>query len=119
MLQINSNNIEELIFYDKILQKKLPEFAHIFNQWAFSKQHSSLKFLGKKSALDLLNQLDNVVDILSSHFSTNVIVQKFDYSTVKHLTCHIDELEKNLQDIKDYYYCNYREGDYVYISFWR
>lgn len=120
MLNINLNNIETVILGDPKVRKLLPEFSYIFNQWLIAKKTPALRFLGKKSVMDLLNQLSNKhLKILENYFDDEVEISKFDYQKIKHMTIPLEEAEEKLKEFQDYYFSTYRDESLLYISFWR
>ena len=120
-MEINLNNIEELIFYDKKLYKLLPEFKHFFDQWILAKRHPELRQLGRRSVIDLLNSLENEhIAILDNYFNAKVTLDKLDYHLVQNYDFNLNEAEEKLSELKGFSnFSSYRNGDRLYISFWR
>lgn len=118
---INFHTTEKLIFENKKVQEIIPHFGFLFNQWAMGKQIPSLKFLCKRSILDLLNSLtDNDIQLLESFFGERVEVKRLEYGIVKTLSCKIDELSDELEKLKwRGNFSMYRKDDIVYLLFWR
>lgn len=119
---INFKNIEELIFKNKNIREKFPEFKAYFQQWDFSKQYSTFKSLGKQAVLDLMNKLnDRHVAILEDFFNQKVTISKIDNWIVKEFVFQVDELEIQLNELKEIssQLSLYREGDQVYLTVWR
>ena len=56
MVEINIHNIEEVIFNDSNLWKKLPDLRHIRDQWKLSQMSPVLRAMGQKAKLDFLNK---------------------------------------------------------------
>ena len=120
-MNLNLNNAEELIFHDKGVQKLLPEFQDLFNQWRFAFVTPGFKSLGKKSVMDLLNGLTpEHVEILEKHFKSKVTISKMDYHVIRNCEFKLAEVESGLENIEGFpYFCMSRDKDQVYISFWR
>lgn len=122
MIEINLNNIEELIFFDKNIQKQLPEFSHLFHQYRLAKMTPVLKTLGQKSVVDLLNGLKpEHMEIIRNYFNEEVTLTNIDYHIVKNIESSCDELEINLQEIEwlNPQFCIDSNGNQVYLSVWR
>jgi len=120
MLVINLQNIEDLVFQDRNLQKELPEFRQHFDQWRLSQMTSSLRSLGKRSILDVLNSLEGHIDVLSRHFGTSITINKLDYHTVKDRVIPLDNCEEELNQIEGYEnFSISRDDDKLYVCFWR
>ena len=120
-MEINLNNIEELIFYDKKLCKLLPELKHCFDQWTLAKRFPELRPMGRRAIMDLLNSLENEhIAILENYFNTKITLDKLDYHLVKNYDFSLDEAEEKLSEIKGFAnFSSYRNGDRLYLSFWR
>lgn len=121
MIIINFNSAENLIFENKKAQEILPNFRFLFNQWAMGKQMPSLKFLCKRSILDLINSLtDEDIKLLEGFFGEKIEVKKLEYNIVKTLTCKISELSYELERLEwKGNFSMYRKNDIVYLLFWR
>jgi hypothetical protein len=118
MLHINLQNIEELVFLDRDLQREIPECRPFFDQWKLAQMTPSLKSMGKRAKLDLLNRLDEFEDILSAYFKTPVTIDKLDYHIVKNLEFDVNNVE--IKDMEGYLdFSISRKDDQLYISFWR
>lgn len=120
MLTINLGNVEELIFHDKELQRLLPDLVHEFRQWHLAKQNPGLRMVGRRAVIDALNKLDEHLAVLERHFDQTIVIDRLDYRVVKDVTIPINGTEDDLcgyegfQDI-----CISRNGEQVYICFWR
>ena len=122
MLTIDIKNVEELIFYNKPLRKKLSEFQDLYNQWTLGKQAPTLKFLSQKALMSFLERLKNDhIKILEDHFKEEIKVRAIDYHTVRNHKIPIAEAEKVLCETKGFKdnFCVCRNGNHLYISFWR
>ena len=118
---INLQNVEELVFYDKKLQLLIPEFNHLFSQWSLAKRVPALRSLGLRSLMDFLNDLtDEHKKIMESYFGIGITVDKMDYHIAKHYDCTLEEAENKLNTIGGFSnFSSYRDGNHLYISFWR
>lgn len=121
MLTINLGNIEELLFYDKKVQKLLPEFSDLFGQWILAKQAPALRTMGKRAIINLLNGLEEShITILSRHFGQQVIVETLDYRIVKNCMFPLEEAERGLNTEGGFSnLALHRDGNHLYISSWR
>jgi|688.fasta_scaffold719042_3 hypothetical protein len=124
MIILNFSNVEDLIFYDSSLHKKLsPDFFSIFEQWKLSKRISYLRDMGKRSLLDFLNLIDDEnLKILEEHFNNKVVVEKLDYNIVENFKIPLEESNicDTLCNIVGYnYYNTWRDDQFLYITFWR
>ena len=124
MLVINIQNVEEVVFLDKKLQEKLPEFRHLFDQWRLSKMSPALRHLGKRSLIDFLNKIKkDHINILEKHLQTTINVDKLYTNIVRNDFFDIfsSEEELNNADWTDAYpnFSTYVSGDKLYVSFWR
>lgn len=120
-MKINIKNVEELVFQDKNLWKKMPEMIYLRDQWRMSKMSPMLKGLGRKSLLDFLRSVKNShEDVLSEYFKTTVTIDKIERTLVKNVVLSINEEEPNF-DFEELYtdFSTYRDKDKVYITFWR
>lgn len=121
MLKINAKNVEELVFYDKKLQKLLPEYANLFNQWTMCKKIPVLRSFGKKAVLDFLNSAQAAIPVLSVYFEQDVALDRLDYNIVKNFDFSVNSLEESLNSCEDTlnYFSICRNQDTVSITFWR
>lgn len=118
MLHINLQNVEELVFMDRNLQREIPECRPLFDQWKLSVQIPSLKSMGKRAKLDLLGRLDEFKDILSRYFKTSVTIDKLDYHIAKNFEFSVDDVQ--IDDVEGYLdFTASRVGERLYVSFWR
>lgn len=120
-MNINFKNVEELIFFDKNIQKKLPEFFQLFSQWSLGRSISGLSNLSKRTAMEFLNSLDGEhIEILEEYFQDKIVIDKLQYQLVRHHHNNIDELEPDLCQFSEFQnFCIYRDKDQLDISFWR
>jgi len=122
MLIITYQNVEDLVFHDKELQKKLPDFEKHWKGWAFMRQQAHLRYILQRIMLDFINEIkDEHIQVIKQHFGTDVIVKKVDYNTIHNYSCEIDEAENLLNSLSvlKYGFVVHREDNQLYISFWR
>jgi hypothetical protein len=121
MININLQNVEELIFQNKELWRKMPDLVYLRDQWRMSKMTPMLRALGKRSFLDFLNKVSKKhEDIISEHFGQPVTIDKLDRHIIKNITYSIDDAEDCLFWEETYpYFSTYRKENRIYISFWR
>jgi hypothetical protein len=119
MLTINIENIEEVIFYDPKIHLLFPEFKNIFNQWKLGKRNS-LRTLVQNSIFELLNSInDEHIEKLEKHLNKKLVLNKIDHHLVKSVRIPIPE-ENEVFEIQGYRnFATYRDGEHLYISFWR
>jgi hypothetical protein len=122
-MQIDNNNIDQLIFQDKRIQKELDHFKGLFDQWVLGTKVPALRFLAQKSRLELLEHLNTKTNIaiLERYFNEKVGVQTIDYHIARHHKVPIQEVEVALNGMEGFVnnFSISRDADYAYISFWR
>jgi single-stranded DNA-specific DHH superfamily exonuclease len=124
MRHLNFSNIEELIFRDSEIQKRLPkDLFNYFEQWRAGQRIPMLRQLAKSAVLDLLNKLNDAhVAILEEYFGERVIVERVIFNTVRNLTVPLDEVEicEELNKVLgNYHYSMWRDATHLYVCFWR
>lgn len=123
MVEVNIQNIEEIIFNDSNLWKKLPDLRHIRDQWKLSQMSPVLKAMGQKAKLDFLNSSKPIhEDIISKHLGTSVTISKIDKNVVKSVELKLEdaELDLNLESENLYpYFATYLKENELKITFWR
>jgi len=120
-MRINIKNVEELVFENKNLWKRMPEMVYLRDQWRMSKMSPMLRGLGRKSLLDFLRSAKNGhEDILSDYFKTTVTIDKIERSIVKNLVFSVADEDPRFE-FEDTYadFSLYRKEDKVYVTFWR
>ena len=118
---ITLNNVEKLVFEDSELRRKMPR-QHLFHTWALSKQSPELKAAGQKVMLEFLNTAtDEEVNIISEHLKETIVIEKILTNVVEHYNFSLSNAEKvlNAESIIKEAFFLYREGEQLYISFWR
>jgi len=120
-MRIHDKNIGELVFTDKELQKQLPEFKYLFDQWLVGLRVPKLKFLKQKSELVLLEKLETKLDLLERHFGEKVVVISIDYHIARHHKVPLEDLEIMLNELDGFtdFTSISRNAEYAYLSFWR
>lgn len=124
MKYLNFSTVEELIFYDREAQNLLPpHMFSYFEQWRLAQRVPFLRDIGKRALLDFLNGLeDEDVSILEQYFGEKIFVERLNYSIVTNVRIPLNEstLCKELCEIEGFnYFSTWRDGDFLYISFWR
>lgn len=114
-------NIEELIFYDQNIKKILPEFADLFNQWAFAKSTNGFRQLAKRTASDLLTALQQEqLNLLSQYFGEKITIDKLDYHTLINASFDLEDIELKLNEFDDFNFSIFRDNkEKLHITFWR
>jgi hypothetical protein len=120
MIEINLNNVEELIFFEKDLAAELPDFRKYYDQWRLARTNPSLKAVGKKAIVEfLLNITENQKSKIEEKFGEKVYIDS-PLTSVRSYKCDIDMLENLLNQTNPYGYPRlYRKGKEVYITVWR
>lgn len=121
-MNINLQNIEEVIFFNRQVRKLLPDFKNEFGQWDLSKYSPELRSLGKRTLLNVLNQLnDEHLKTLGVYFKEPVTLMKLDHHIVRHSKFKLDDAEKQLNNLDGWIgdLVIYRDKDHLYISNWR
>lgn len=124
MLHLNFSNAEEIVFYDRQLQQRLP--AHmfgIFEQWRLAQRVPFLRDLGKQAILDFLNGIeDDEISIIEKHLNQKIIVERLNYSVALNLVVPLADTEicRKLCEVEGFNnYSLWRDDTSLYISFWR
>jgi hypothetical protein len=120
-MNINIQNVEDVIFYDPEVWRKLPDLAHLRDQWRMSKISPVLRAMGKKALLDFLKISKNTHEkALSLHFGQSVTIDRIDRNLVKNLEISISEEDFMMESDESYTGLSaYRKEDKLYITFWR
>lgn len=119
-MQINIQNVEELIFQDKEIWRKMPEMIHLRDQWRISRMTPMLRAMGKKSLLDFLkNAKREHEEILSDYFGKMVTIDRIDRNLVVNKQFIVGE-EPELEDSEIFTgFSTYRKGNEIKVTFWR
>jgi len=120
-MRIHNNNVAELVFMDKKLQRLLPEHENLFNQWVLGQRIPAMRFLSQKSEFELLERLDDNMSVLEEYFGEKVGVSPIDYHIARHHKVPIGTLEVVLNELDEFadYFSISRDAEYAYLSFWR
>jgi len=121
MININFQNIEKIILYDKKIRKLLPDLENQFKQWDIS-QYPGLKSLAKRTVLNILNSINDAhVEILKDHFKDEVCIVKIDHEIVRHASFDLNSASEEINDASDWFgqAVAYRNRDNLYVTFWR
>ena len=119
---LTQKNVEDFVFFDQELQKKFPEFADLFQTWRLGKRITALRPSAQKSVLTFLERLTTQhLDILSDYLGVTVTVEKLDHHLVCDYAVNINQAAQLLnREIKKYHkFFSYRDGEQLYICFWR
>lgn len=118
-MEINLQNIEQQILFDKKIYSLLPEFRHFFDQWKLSKTYPGFGNLGRRTLLDLLNSFESKhISILEEYFGCSVFVNKIDPNLIKNYQSELDSV--NLCEFSGYKeFCVFRNKDTIKVTFWR
>jgi len=124
MIYLNFSNVEELVFYDRELQQRLPgHMFSLFEQWRLAQRVPFLRELGKQAILDFLKGLDeDHVAVLEEYFEDKIIVEKLNYSIAQNIRIPLNDVTlcRELCAVEGFnYYSMWRDEDFLYISFWR
>jgi len=119
-MEINLQNIEQLLFFDKKAQALLPEFRHLFDQWQLGQRIPGMKTLGQRSVLELLNSLnEHHVRKLEEYLADTILVDKVDHRLVAHHEWPVDEADELCRFAGYRDFCLSRDKGRIHISFWR
>src|SRR5262245_46515175 len=99
MVLINSQNIEELVFFNREIQDEMPEFKEIFEQWALGIRSPLFKAVANKAKLELLSAISTQhVAILEKHLKEKVLIAHINYRLTDNYCYSKDDLECFLLD---------------------
>ncbi len=120
-LTINVVNIEELIFRDQEIWKKLPHFSNLFQTWKLGQFTPQARPVAQKALLDLLNLLDDgMIHTLEEYFHKPIRVEKLDYTLVKEYVVPVTEAQHALDrlGVVEGELFLHRDADQLYIGAW-
>jgi hypothetical protein len=120
-MHINIQNVEELIFHDKEIWRKMPELVHLRDQWRISKMTPMLRAMGRKSVIDFLKSAKGIhEEILSGHFGTPVTIDKIERHLVLNTEFSVNDEDVDFK-LQDNFtaFSSHRKEDKVYVTFWR
>lgn len=118
MMKISLKNVEEVIFLNKEIKDKLPEFKNYFYLWQLSKQQHFLKSVGTQAMIDLINNLnERHLNIIKEHYGVDVEFIKFSNKIVDNFEFYLNENDfDELPKI-----CNmaiHRNKEKVFVTTW-
>ena len=113
---INQKNVENLVFFDQELTKKLADLSDLFQTWQLGVRIPGLRPTAQKTLLLFLEKVtDKHIEIIKNHLHADeVIIEKIDH----HLVRNYEITENEIPDGYDNFFI-YRKGEQLYISFWR
>jgi hypothetical protein len=120
-LTISLQTVEDLIFYNKDIHNLLPDFASMFQSWAFGKR-TGLQHIIQKALMEFIQKINSEhINILEVYFNAKIILEKTDSSIVRNYECNVDDLEQFLNNMNEFQnnLSVVRESEQVYLSFWR
>lgn len=120
-MQINFQNVEEIIFYNEEIWKKIPDLIHLRDQWRISKMTPMLKAMGRKAMLDFLRTAKHShADALSDHFGELVTIDKLENHLVINSEFLVDNDHVDFNIYENFTgFSTYRKDNEVFITFWR
>lgn len=125
MRYINFSNVEQVIFEDEKTHRLFPSyFSNYFETWKLGKRLPMFRQLGKEAILDFLNSVkDEHLEALGEYFGERIVVEKLYYGTTRNLKIPLSDAESvcnHLCEVDGFnYFSTWRDGEYLYISFWR
>ena len=119
-MEINLYNLEEKIFLNSELQRKLPEFKEIFDQWKFSKMVGGMASKLREIEINLINSIEQKhIDILSQYFEINVVLKKINDNITKNFIFSFDDCEIPIEAKEYREFCISRGKDGFNLTLWR
>lgn len=119
-MEINLYNIEEKIFLNSELQKKLSDFKEIFDQWKFAKMVGGMASEIKDMEINLVNSIEQKhIDILNQYFKTNVVLKKIRNNITKNFEFSLFDCEVPIEAKEYREFCLSRGKDGFKLTFWR
>lgn len=82
----------------------------------------AMRQMGRRAIIDFMNSVkDQHLEILADHFGTLVTIDRLDYATVKCVVFGLEEAEDRLREFGSTYpgFSTYRDGERLYVCFWR
>lgn len=119
-MEINLYNLEDKIFSNSELQKKLSDFKEIFDQWKFAKRIGGMASRIKEMEMNLLNSIEQKhIDILSQHFGSNVILKRINNNITKSFCFSLSDCEVPVEAKEYREFCVHRGKDDFNLTLWR
>ena len=120
MIILNFNNIEEIIFSNKELMKKLNNLIYFYDIWKMARIIPAMRNQGKKAVLDFLLALETKhIEVIESHLGKIIKVERLSYNTIETFQADMDNLECELENHNINNLELYRKDDIVYVTNWR
>lgn len=120
MFILNFQNAIDIVFWDKSLQNKLPQYLHHFDAWKLGTMVPALKITAKRAVLDFINEVDEYsLEIISAHIGQAVSIDRLPYNLVKNLNIPISLLEEALADFEGYHVCFTINSETASVTLWR
>lgn len=118
-MEINFYNIRDKIFSNSEVQKKLPFFRGIFDQWNIANSVGGMGARLQLLEMELLKNLNSDhISSLNEFFSSEVTVKKIDNNLCKNYKLeHYDELPKEIKEYREF--CVSTNKDGFYLTLWR
>lgn len=118
---LNIANVEELVFYNEDVWRRLPELARYRDQWRISLLSPALRLTGKRAMSEFLSAARGAHErSLSEIFGTSVTIDTIDSRVVRNLEFHAkDEFPEADSTENNSGFALYREGDRVFATLWR
>jgi hypothetical protein len=120
-MQINFKNIEEVIFYNDSVWKKIPDLIHLRDQWRISKMTPMLKAMGRKAMLDFLRTIKpHHEEAISEHFKEYITIDRIEHNLVVNKEFTVDDDHVDFDLYENFTgFSTYRNSNKVFITFWR
>jgi hypothetical protein len=123
MLHLNFSNVEELVFFDRNVQRLLPITCLVSSSSGVWLNAPVLSGMGKQAVLDFLNMLtEDDIAVLEDHFKEKIIVDRLNYSVALNYKVPLSESKicDLLCGVEGFgYFSTWRDDEHLYISFWR
>jgi hypothetical protein len=120
-MEINIQNIEKIIFYDKKIWEHIPELKNFYNQWCLSQKALGMRDIGKRAVINFMEQLnDNHISKLEKYFGETILIDKIDHNILICMSLDKSAIEQTLckyDNYKDFFIT--RNKNQVSICFWR
>lgn len=120
-MKINLSNIEEIIFRDENVWKKMPRLLKYRDNWRVSQITPGLRQMAKRAFVDCINDIgESEIASLTEYFGEQVFLERIsDKSTATVSGMHA-QLPGRLCEIDGFSdYCVTSDGDSVSVTFWR
>jgi len=123
-VEINIENVDDLIFFNKDAKKTLPEYAYLFSQWSLGKTVPGLSHLSSRSRIEFLNNIRDIhLEKLKNIFKVDIItVKSLNTSTIKTINLKFDKVENFLNENNFDHFNEFtlsRDEKEIKLLFWR